>query len=231
MNKKIAIVILIAFLSCFLKGSICKYGAKKNKDIMQTILLKSKCNVEECGVRACYDSKKNPEQECLMILKRLSFSKGCNVDVDINDEMYCVSFKNDKVDGYIESIEIDGHREIIINISLKDTNNQVDSIHKDINYAISENKNKIKFFDYVKGKIPVKDIKTFSKSLENELKTKGVSNLKTYKVDNGITTTGYCGSFPTLYVDGEYVDLNYSICTYSSGNYIIIGTPILMTTY
>lgn len=231
MNKKIFILMIMVFCTCIFKGSTYSDEIKNKEDIIQAILSKSKCKIEESGVRACYDSDKAPETECLKILNRLSLSKGCNIDVDINDDMYCASFKNDKVDGYIESMKGEKHREVIINITLKDVNNDIDSLHKEINYAIGRNEKSLRFFDYVKGKIPEEDTEALSKSLEKEMKTKGVNNLKTYKVDNGVTTQGYCGSYPTLYVDGEYVDINYSIATYSSGNYIIIGTPILMTTY
>lgn len=231
MNKKILVLIIMVFCTCIFKGSTYSGESKNRKDIIQVILSKSKCNIEESGVRACYDSDKVPETECLAILKRLSFSKGCNINVDINNDMYCVSFKDEKVDGYIESMKGEKHREVIINISLKDVNNNIDRLHKEINYAIGKNEQSLRFFDYVKGKISEKDTEALRKSIEIEVKTMGVNNLKTYKVDNGTTTQGYCGSYPALYVDGEYVDINYSIATYSSGDYIIIGTPILMTTY
>jgi hypothetical protein len=57
------------------------------------------------------------------------------------------------------------------------------------------------------------------------------SNIGTVEIDNGYSTVAYTRKYPVMKNDGKWIDFNYAVCSYSSGNYVIIGTPVIITTY
>ena len=75
----------------------------------------------------------------------------------------------------------------------------------------------IRYFQYIKGKINNKNI-----TIDKIKKIQEMKNINTLDIHNGYVGTA------NLY-NGERV--NFSVCTYNTGSYLVIGTPVIFTTY
>ena len=168
----------------------------------------------ENGVKVEYTTSNSIEEEIKIL--ELKLGKILN--------KYQIEFKDN-------SLNIQTDNELyIINVFQKNIYTKVDisiiNYDKDINLDtlmnrlrnLKDNKsNNLRYFQYVKGKINNKE------EMANKLKeTKELKNINTLKIHNGYVGTA------SLY-NGERV--NYTISSYDTGSYLIIGTPIIFTTY
>lgn len=168
----------------------------------------------ENGVKVEYTTLNSIEEEIKIL--ELKLRKNLN--------KYQIEFKDNSL-----NIQTDNDL-YIINVFQKNIYTKVDisiiNYDKDINlnilinrlHNLKDNKsNNLRYFQYVKGKINNKE------EMTNKLKeTKELKNINTLKIHNGYVGTA------SLY-NGERV--NYTISSYDTGSYLIIGTPIIFTTY
>ena len=112
------------------------------------------------------------------------------------------------------------------------------ALKKDLSNSIGNRGKNIKYFQYLKAKIlvsstdsGVSDIYNINKTIINMLKTHGTENIETVSINNGLSTIAYTKKYENKVNNNKLIDLNYAVCNYSSGRYIIIGTPEIITTY
>jgi len=55
--------------------------------------------------------------------------------------------------------------------------------------------------------------------------------IETVSINNGLSTVAYTKEYDEKVTNNKLIDFNYAVCNYSSGRYIIIGTPEIITTY
>ncbi|SKA81237.1 TATA-box binding [Clostridium sp. USBA 49] len=229
MRNKLFILVLILII---LFGGINKNlsFAKKNINFFNEILTKVNGSVEEYGIKTVVNTKEDSENYCNKILKSLNL-KDVITNITKESNIYCIEFRNNNIYGYIESTKGDSYNTVTLNIIKKGSTNGINSLEKLVDNALGENYNKAKYFQYIKAQIPSKDIYKTNKDIEVLLKDNGVKNIDTVKIENGYTSTAYTGKYPVIKNNGKYIDFNYALCSYTSGNYIIIGTPIIIETY
>lgn len=230
MKKKsiISRVLLIFTIIALMSGFSL---AKKNSDLFDDIVKRTNSNIVECGITAEFTTDENREDICNYILKKLDFYDGWNTNVLKSQEAYCVEFGKNSVNGYIEIMHYENHSIVTINIVKKDSKNSLEELKNKLQQCLSDKNVTVKYFMYLKSKMPNDNIKLTNEEILKLLKQYGVININTISLQNGYSTTAYTRKYDSIESNGEKIDFNYAVCKYSSGSYIIIGTPELIITY
>jgi uncharacterized FlaG/YvyC family protein len=216
------------------------WGAEK-WDATDSVLQETQGKVVLCEIKTSFDLANNKDSDrCLELLNELEFTKGKGASINImKDEVnYCVEFQNENISGYIESTSYNNHNTITIDIQKKCENNQLENINEAINFSINkvynsslmEISNK-QTFKFIKAEVPGTDIHEVNNKVAKLLKKHNSVNVNTIDINNGFSTVAYTGRNEYIQNQGKKIDFNYAICKYSSGNYVVIGIPIITASY
>lgn len=171
------------------------------------------------------------------VIKKTEFAKNAvkiqyETDLSIEDEYkrVCDIFKKDYKIETSDKLKLEGRYSLEFSawregnktfvegvISNKDTKTNSRNLKKELKKIQDDKIQNINYFNYYKGKIKVKN-NNIDKLDMSFLNLKG----EFIKIQNG-----YTGKL-TL---GDGSRLNYSIMSYDTGIYLIIGTPIIFKTY
>lgn len=204
---------------------------KGNSDIFDDILKRTHSDTVEYGITAEFTTDENREDICNDILKGLDFYDGWSTNTLNNPQAYCVEFRKNNVNGYIETMHYENHSIVTINIVKKDNKNSLEELKSKLQQCLGDRKVNVKYFMYLKAKVPNDDINLTNKDILKILREHGATNINTISLQNGYSTTAYTKRYDSTESNGEKIDFNYAVCKYSSGSYIIIGTPELIITY
>lgn len=230
MKKRIIILsIFSVFIMVFLVRNI--YAAEKQVDFFKEILVKTNSEIKEYGVTAVFITKENRESVCNNLLKKLGIYDSYNTKVLKNENTYCVEFEKNNVSGYIETMQYENHNIVTINFTKKDKNNDLNHLKDNLKKSIEDKRINVKYFQYLKAKLPNDDINSVNNEVSSFLKNYGATNIDRIQLDNGYSTTAYTKTYDSIQNNGKLIDFNYAVCKYSSGGYIIIGTPEINVTY
>lgn len=229
MRKKVFILsIIIVMVFGYLNKNFS--FAKKNIDLFDEILKVTEGITVEYGIRTCIETKKDGESYSLELLKKLNVEV-FNTNVIKNDNIYCIEFNNNKISGYIESISYENYNVVTVNVVEKGSENGLSQLKALLEKALEKENKDTKYFQYLKAAIPSNNISKTNEEIVELLKNENAVNIDTIDIDNGYSTVAYTKRYPIMRNNGKYMDFNYAVCSYTSGNYIIIGTPIIITTY
>ncbi|MEQ8153376.1 MAG: hypothetical protein ABRQ25_00575 [Clostridiaceae bacterium] len=103
--------------------------------------------------------------------------------------------------------------------STKNKKENLEAVKKYINYLLKEKAYELRYFQEIKGRIEIED--NLRETLINELKSLGIEKYSLLKLSNGFTGKAESGNNT----------INFAICTYEKKSYIIIGEPIIISTY
>ena len=167
----------------------------------------------ENGVKCNYVINEKAENEInrikLLILKykNLNNIKITNnyLEAKTEDEEISIYTYNEKFGCKVE-----------IKIVNYDKENNINKLIKELIELKNNNGNDIRYFSYIKSK--VSNIEETLKYVENNKNLKGV---RTININNGYTGIA-------KYKNEK---INFAINNYDTGSYLVIGTPIIFTTY
>ena len=199
-------------------------------DFFKEIVSVTEGNVTEFGVKANFEISEDGEIYCLKLLKGMNIE---NADINVvkEDRFYSVEFSNNELKGYIESTSYDNHNVVTLNVVQYDNEYRLSELKNRINIAVGKDEKEVKYFDYLKAQINKGDKEKVNSDIAKLLKNNNASNIDTIKIDNGYSTVAYTKKYPVMKNNGKWMDLNYAVCSYFSGDYVIIGTPVIITTY
>ena len=214
MNIKISIAIFI-LLSFFNIGAISDNftGGRNTLSILENSV-RNRSGFEENGVKLQYKTKEDLKKELYRIKKNLTSS----------------------IDGKYEESGIDGFN-IASNTCNVDVKMWPESgynyaeitlINRNYKYSIAYLENilrklenykaeKIQYYSYYEGKVLEE-----SHSIDEFIKENKIQEPKLLKIGNGYTGIGYLNNRDKI---------NFAQVRYDTGSHIIIGTPIIFTTY
>lgn len=233
-KRKTLRVSIIFIISSILAISAFNTYLCKNKgsvDLFNEILNKTNAQVIKYGLITSFHGCGNYKEECRQLLSQIE--PKVEVKEKLYGETYCLEFKNDTTEGYIQSRKDKDNNIITINITCLSNTNELEKLKKKVQNSINtiNESSKNKFFCYVKSKINENDLSLLNKEVMEYLKQKGAKNLQSIKLDNGYSTICDTGMYNYIQANGNLIDFNYSICKYDSGNYLIIGTPQIILDY
>lgn len=201
---------------------ICQGQINREVDLYDKINTEM-CKVSESGLKLQYSTTKKSEQA----ISEISFlvNKNFNIDLgDINNN----NFLN------LEKKEGDFKFKLLVNKESNYNRIEIEIIDKKGFMNIAEMKKVLdklldnttsnsRYFSYVKGKIKSdNELAQNEKELINIIGNSKIQSNKTLLINRGVT-----GSL----VLKEGYEYNYSIMKYDEGTYLIIGTPVIFTTY
>lgn len=230
MRKKIILIIIFTIVAVIFSSADFPM-ARKNINLFEECLIRLNGETVEYGVTSNFTTEENGEEISDYILKRLNFYDGSNKSVLKNGKVYCVEFETNDVSGYVETTTYENHNFVTVNIVKRDSKNDLKDLENKVHNCLEDKQIHAKYCKYLKAKIPNDNIGDANKEILMLLKNYKACNINTIKLENGYSTTAYTRNYDSIQSDGRTIDFNYAICKYSSGSYIIIGTPEIIVTY
>ena len=169
----------------------------------------------ENGVKMNYSSKENIEIEYERLLREISKKNIKDFQFSNNKIMYKDSDKSINIVLWEEENNIKVEITYINNDSSKTSL----SLKKELEEIQNNNSTEERYYAFVKGKIEEYSYDKINKVLMNSIKE---DTLKVIDIYNGYTATA-------TFKDNQRINIGYM--KYDSGRQIIIGTPVIFTTY
>jgi hypothetical protein len=227
---------LLCIILCFiiLQINIRISNAQETVNLFDEILLQTKGETVEYGLKTSFETAEEPKIVSNYLINNLGFSKTETKSYE-NVDSYCLEFSRKNLKGYIESSKYNNGYVITINVSKTGNVNGLESLKKEVSKSIGNRGKNIKYFQYLKAKIldnnTKEDSYSINKTIIKMLKSYGTENIETVSINNGLSTIAYTKKYENMLNNNKLIDFNYAVCNYSSGRYIIIGTPEIVTTY
>ncbi|MCH3965284.1 MAG: hypothetical protein LKE46_13575 [Clostridium sp.] len=200
-------------------------------DVFREILTAVHGRTVEYGIMAQFDSLEPGEKAVNELFYKLNKIARLNKTYSRNGENYLIEFYGNSINGYIESTPYDDHNIIKMDIIKRDKEYRLDELKNDISSILENSSEKIRYFEYIKAKLENNNINSCYRETVETLKNIGDNDIKTGVLENGYTATTYTGQYDSIYTNGKPVDFNFAIVGYTTGSYIIMGTPEIMETY
>lgn len=226
MKSKKRFVAILLVLLIVINFKVIRTNAETSENYLENALKNTNSTVEEVGLNTDYKTNGNGKQECKVWLKDMNFTNE-RVKVD-NRKKYSVDFNDKNMTGYIESVKENNYYDISIYVKSFSDKNNISELKRKVTKAINY---KSTCYTYIKAKSKMKNMNQIAYKMQAYFVKNGAKNLKTTKIKNILSTTMYTGKYDYIFDGTKKIDLNYAVCKYNDGNYIIIGTPILNINY
>ncbi|WP_294350724.1 hypothetical protein [uncultured Clostridium sp.] len=217
MKKSVCFILL--FLICFSNNIVLGKSLKSNVSNQGLIFIEEKiydiCFFENNGVKVRYSSDKEVDKEKSMIIEKIKEQDIGNIIEESYNELHIRTSINEDLNIKIyKDLDKTIVEEEIINYS---SEKKISKLMKELTELQTKYAKDIRYFQYIKGKINNKNT-----AIDKIKKIQEMKNINTLDIHNGYVGTA------NLY-NGERV--NFSVCTYNTGSYLVIGTPVIFTTY
>lgn len=230
-KKMCTIIFAIALNSSLVFSSQGNYNSKITQDIEENKIfnaITNAVNMEICetSIKVIYYCNDNAERALESLSQKSPIKSMSNIKRDSKD---IYSFNISNYDEFIELQGVNLKQQSKITINYKILNNE-NSLNKIEEYLQKYTENKVveaKYFKYLKGKLHSNNMDYYNEEIVKALKKHGATDISSLKISNGITSTAV---FKDSY-NNKKINLNYSICSYESGTYLLIGTPFLDELY
>ncbi|GAB6169230.1 hypothetical protein JCM1393_16900 [Clostridium carnis] len=215
MKKKIYLLPVIIF-SLLIIGAT-PYTLRKSQgnfnNIENTIIEKG--DFTQNGVRVEYCLNSSIEDEHARILEKLKQYFGNNLHLNYNEISYKNSEREINTNIWMEENKVKVQISYFNNVSSKSSEQMKNELVK-----IQNNKGtKVKYFNFIKGKITNDSRAYIQDVLKSNIKQ---DTLKTLNIHNGYVAKAQLN-------DNQRVNIGYM--RYDTGEYLIIGTPMIFITY
>lgn len=229
MNKKILLILLI-ILAIMGYSENKHLLASKGINIFDEAIKITEAIPSESGIKVIFQEDKVTEEYYLNILEKLNMGS-FSTSVSKDEETSCLEFRNDTITGYIESMRYDNHNVVTIEICVKSKESMQSELKNKVVSAIGKSENKITIYEYLKAKVLNRDLNKVNNDMTTLLKRLKAVNIDTVEIENGYSTVANTKRYSSIETNEKSIDFNYAVCRYDTGNYIIMGTPVIMTTY
>ncbi|MGV8980050.1 YwmB family TATA-box binding protein [Clostridium sp.] len=239
MKRKNITLLCIVLCLIILQVNVRISNAKDKLNLFDEILIQTKSKTVEYGLKTTFKTLENPKEVCNNLIDELELNNsGIKLNIASNVNSYCIDFLGENIKGYIEALKYNNEEIVTINISEIGNENGLKSLKNKVSNSIGYRGKDIKYFQYLKAKfendsnnLGVENINVVNEKIINVLKSHGTENIETVKINNGLSTVAYTKRYDEKVNNNKLIDFNYAVCNYSSGSYIIIGTPEIIISY
>lgn len=239
MKRKSITLLCIVLIMIISQINVRLAKAQENYNIFDEILMQTKSKTVEYGLKTCFETQEDPKEICNYLISSLDLNnKKTILSRSDTKNSYCVNYSSEGGNGYVEALRYENKIIITINISNVSTENGLIPLKNKVRVSIGNRGKNIKYFQYLKAKVEgtsinvgKNDINSTNLKIIKVLKSHGTENIETVGLNNGLSTMAYTKKFDEKVINNKLFDFNYAVCSYSSGMYIIIGTPEIITTY
>lgn len=226
-------IAVVFFVLSFISSSYNPYACMD--DPISNILKVSDATVCEVGTTfSFYTYKCDRSIVANQIFNLLQKTEQFSKKVSYNKMLYKIEFYGYKKQGYIDVIKCEDKYMVKIYLLTKEKTGDIKSLHKQIDSIVSKNQfivENASYYDYIKGALKNNKLYMLNSKIIEILNQNNANNINTIKLENGYSTVAFTGKYKRISNNGHYIDLNYALCNYNSGSYIVIGTPVIMETY
>lgn len=127
------------------------------------------------------------------------------------------------------ALVVDGR--VMIKVTSEDEKIPLYQLKKDILKQVKREDNSVKIYDNIKAKIEDKDIQIYKESLDKYLKSIGGKNIDFTNINSGVSCVATINMNTEEKLKNMLFNVNFALVKYTSGTYIIIGTPIITCAY
>ncbi|MDP4089926.1 MAG: YwmB family TATA-box binding protein, partial [Bacillota bacterium] len=231
MNKihRVFLFFFISIIFVYINSTVSY--ASNYFELSTKLLEKTADRILEYGIRYEFSCTENGENTCVEIFHGL-YPNSSDVSSMIykNNDQYSVQFDIDASKGSIEYLKEPEGR-IVVNIAESKSIKQLEELRTKIDEITKAKSRGALCYMYIKASLKTKDLSAAKETVKGILRKGGASNIKDITISGGYSITAFTGNGTPMKVGNELVDINCAVCSYSSGNYIIIGMPIISTSY
>ncbi|KGM93833.1 hypothetical protein FDC62_03495 [Clostridium botulinum] len=229
-NIKKGVVFFITVVSIFLNYKISY--AYKNIDYFEKFINTTGSKVIEYGVNTKFQTSINGQELVSYFKDKIPIIGYIKLSTYENKGNYHMEIKNPNVKGYILIQNVKEKSYISINIIKTDNTNKLSQLQsqvKELKEGLSKDEGI--YYQYLKAKLPGNDLVKLNNNLIYLLKNTGAINIDSVEINDGFSTCAYTTQYKPKSNNGKLMDFNYALSNYSSGAYITIATPEIITTY
>lgn len=206
-------------------------SARKNTDLFNEILILTNSTTTEYGITSTFNTESSNDDIPNYVLKSFGFC-GKFDKKELKDRRgYCIEFGDNYLNGYIETIKYEDHNVVTVNVVKRDNKNNLEDLKNNLQKCLKDKKINAKYFEYLKAKSTNVNIEEINNQVLSLLKNYRAVNINTISLENGYSTIAYTKNYDSIQSNNKTIDFNCAVCKYSSGSYVIIGTPELIVTY
>jgi hypothetical protein len=239
MRRKSIALLCVVLVLLILQVNIRAFSAAEEVNLFDEILLQTNSKTVEYGLKVFFKPTEDPKEVSNYLINALGLnSKNIRLNYLENESSYCIEFSGGDVQGYIEAQRHNSEDIIGISISKVGNENGLEALKNNVNNIIGYRGKDMKYFQYLKAKVQdintnqeMGSIYTTNQRIIKILKYNKSKNIETVSINNGLSTVAYTKKYEAEVSNNKLMDFNYAVCDYSSGRYIIIGTPEIITTY
>lgn len=214
--------LMLTFLIIF-SLIICQGQIYKEVELYKSID-SNMCKIQESGLRLEYSTTKNFEQAIqeinLLIIENFNLDLG---SMGVTNNFYNTEINAEGFKLKILVNEENNYNRVQIEFISKTEFMDIENMKKVLDNLLDNTTNNSRYFSYVKGKIESNnELAQYERELINLIGSSKIQRNNTLLINRGVT-----GSI--VLKDGY--ELNYSIMKYDEDTYLIIGTPVIFTTY
>jgi hypothetical protein len=228
-KSKSICILLVFLLTVVFQNKEISY-ANTNESLFSEILLESNSELIEYGLKMSLSEVRNEE----LLKSQLLDAFKCTLSDDKKTEKsHYIEFKNDELQGYLESVYESTGTVTNLEIIKHGQNLRLAELQDKLLNVLESNKvGKIKsLYRYIKAKTFDDDKEQLSDKIITKLRYNKAENIDKIDLGNTISITALTGRYERIKNGEAWIDFNSAICGYESGNYLIIGTPIIMKEY
>lgn len=217
--KKVSIFIFIIFA---LLVSNNKVTFANKYDVYEEILSLSNASVIESGIKVRFTTLEENMDIVYKIKNKLeTIDESINISID-NERKY-IEFNGEILYGFIDYSSKEGA--ITVQIIEKSKDISIESLKAMVMNIINNKIQNMESYEYIKASLPNDvNLQNLNIDIEKKLSTNDCKNIDSIELTNGYS------SLINLNTEREN-QINYALCSYTSGKYLIIGTPEIIIPY
>lgn len=231
MRIKWCVLSLLLFIFMMICFNTKFYAESNNENLFDDIISKTQGKVIEYGVTTSFMATGSGAINCNNILNDMGFKENSKITESKSNNIYRIEFQNEKISGYVESVKEADKSIIKISIIASESKNNMYELKNKVNESVKNHGGNAELFEYLKVKLPDSDIEHTNRTIVSLLESRGTIDIDTVRLENGFSTVCNTGKFKPTMINGKLIDFNFSVSNYTSGNYIIMGTPEILETY
>lgn len=217
--KKVSIFIFIIFA---LLVSNNKVTFANKYDVYEEILSLANTSVIESGIKIRFTTLEENMDIVYKIKNKLE-TMDESIKILMDTEKKYVEFNGEMLYGFIDYSSKEGA--ITVQLIEKSKDVCIESLKSMIMNIINNKIQNMEAFEYIKASLPNDvNLQNLNIDIEKKLSTKDYKNIDSVELNNG------CSSIVNLNTEREN-QINYALCSYTSGKYLIIGTPEIIIPY
>ena len=214
-------VALIGIILCFFSLNLVEVkSVDKYQSQFMFLLGNTNAKLIQNGVKLQYSESIAANEEIKYIASCLNLDKSL-ID-NLQKDSYQINTLQDNIDLKVNVEEEKGISYIEIESISNSNVDKIDKLKIYLQKVLKPTCENVQYFTFVKGKISGQDKDECIYKVSRELKNLGATKVNYLPINSGFTGVAKFDNNSTL---------NFAICQYMSETYLIIGTPIIFTTY